>query len=394
MIPSACSACGSNNVSAYYRIDSLPLLLFPVSREVKDSIKAAEIRSYICSDCCHVFTSPLSQEDSALIYGEYYQFYPYDNLESMNVHYRRPFEIFFEESIKNHFTKNNDRLSLLEVGCSSGKQLEFFEQFNIDSYGIDPSPLNVSGDNKIIKGYYNEYEFKNKYDIIVARFVLEHVNDPYSFLSKLNHDLSDRGIAFIQVPNIPEFIHGAMPLFLAHEHSQYFNSYSAAMASKRAGFQVNNFPTGQQQSIMLALTKTGVANPVLPTKPGFSVYESFIQMRNSLAVSVKSFLSEQKARHAFYGSGLTLSWLLYDLGILRESYQGTVIDDNPVLSGRFMPLSDFSIHPINQGKINEFPSVILTLNPVYHVKVLQKLKSEGYKGKVFSINAEGINEIN
>ena len=95
----ACPACHNKKTEEYYSITDLPLLLFPVDYAVKSQIKSDNITSFKCAECYHVFTDPLEDRYSKLIYEEYYRYYPFENLESMGAAYRKPFEKFFEDTL-------------------------------------------------------------------------------------------------------------------------------------------------------------------------------------------------------------------------------------------------------------------------------------------------------
>ena len=48
-----CSVCKSTNIEKYIEIEDLPLLIFPGSREIKDTIVSKKIIAYHCNDCNH-----------------------------------------------------------------------------------------------------------------------------------------------------------------------------------------------------------------------------------------------------------------------------------------------------------------------------------------------------
>ena len=53
-----------------------------------------------------------------------------------------------------------------------------------------------------IESYFEDFNYKNKFDVILANHVLEHVDNPIELMKEKFHKwLSDDGIAFITVPN-------------------------------------------------------------------------------------------------------------------------------------------------------------------------------------------------
>ena len=389
-----CSVCTSQNIVDFVEVNELPLLLFPVDESVKDDIIAKTIKAFRCTDCNHIFTTPLDTEEAELIYGKYYMYYPFENLETFRPIYRLPFEKFFDRVFVKHCTKAE---TLLEIGCSSGEHLKIFEHYGLRCQGIDPSALNVDRSGKIISGLYETHEFARQYDIIVSRFCLEHLNDMHIFYEKAWSDLSDNGILFIQVPNIPVYIANFIPLFLAHEHIQYFNPYSLSLVSRNHGFTVIDIEYTDSQSILIALQKGSEKRSkengeieIQKLSPSF--YSDYLQKRTGIAEDIKTFLNK-RGEIRFYGAGLALCWILYDLDYAGNGKNGTVIDDNPLLHGKFLPRTSYRISAFDAAILNKYSTVLLTLNPTYHTRVVQKLFDAGYQGKIFSLDNQGLHKV-
>ena len=390
-----CSVCKSQNIVGFMEIDKLPLLLFPVDESVKDDIIAKTIKAFRCTECNHIFTAPLDTAEVELIYGKYYRYYPFENLETMNSAYRLPFEKVFDRVFAKHCVHTKGE-TLLEIGCSSGEQLKYFGNYGLSCQGIDPSPLNVDESGRIISGLYETYEFARQYDIIVSRFNLEHLNDIHIFYEKVWSDLSDNGILFVQVPNIPVFVANFIPLFLAHEHIQYFNPYSLSLASKKHGFTVIDIEYTDSQSILITLQKSLEKGPeengkieIQKLSPTF--YSDYLQKRTGIAEDFKTLLNERR-EICFYGAGLALCWILYDLCYADNGKNRIVIDDNPLLHGRFLPGTSYRISAFDAA-ILRYSTVLLTLSPTYHTRVVQKLFDAGYQGEIFSLDNQGLHKV-
>ena len=385
-----CPACRSFDIKEFYSIDNLPLLIFPVSSAYKNKIHSDKIDSFICNMCHHIFTKELSKDYADLIYGEYYKFYPYDDLETMNLYYRKPFEDFFASSFRKNFSSAS-QLELLEIGCSSGKQLEFFDQFNLNCNGIDPSPLNIPLNKRIISGLYQNFSFDKKYDIIVARFVLEHVNKLDFFLEKVYNDLSDNGVLYLQVPNILEFTSNGIPSFLAHEHSQYFNEFSMAELAETNNFNLVSIENQSIQSICVVFKKKNFESHKVEIKASkIDIYQTYLRNRVKQKNSIDAFLSIKAKKLCFYGSGLMLAWMIYDSEVIDKLDFHVVFDDNLKLKGKYFPKSNFIVKPYSLKQASSYETILLTLNPIYHKNIMSKLISDNYKGSVFALNNDSV----
>ena len=195
----SCPICKSDKIKTFVEVEKLPLIFFPVPKDIRNKIHKRKLKSYLCKTCSHIFKDPINSKEASIIYGRYYLYYPFENLESMNSVYRQPFKTIFEHKLATCRFRRQRNQSLLEIGCSSGKQLEFYKKYGIKAYGIDPSPLTKKSNKNLISGFYEDYNFNGRFNIIVSRFHLEHTNDIEKFFMKVRKDLDDDGLLFIQV---------------------------------------------------------------------------------------------------------------------------------------------------------------------------------------------------
>jgi len=101
---------------------------------------------------------------------------------------------------KNYLKKNID---LLEIGCSSGFMLDAFKEQGVNCLGVEPSGefgdfLTKSGHSFVVD--ISEIKEDSKYDIITHFFVLEHIRNPFEFLSQTYNLLKDNGVIICEVP--------------------------------------------------------------------------------------------------------------------------------------------------------------------------------------------------
>jgi SAM-dependent methyltransferase len=100
-----------------------------------------------------------------------------------------------------NYLKNN--LDLLEIGCSSGFMLDAFKDKGLNCIGVEPSGefkdfLIQSGHNVVQD--ISEIEEHKKFDIITHFFVLEHIRDPFAFLSQSYDLLKENGVIICEIP--------------------------------------------------------------------------------------------------------------------------------------------------------------------------------------------------
>ncbi|MDA3838344.1 MAG: class I SAM-dependent methyltransferase [Candidatus Delongbacteria bacterium] len=94
---------------------------------------------------------------------------------------------------------------ILEIGAGSGLFLSFLKNEHYDVDGVEPSKSGVNYAKEkfnidITMAYFEDYEFRKKYDMIIMFHVLEHFIDPISILRIINNHLNKNGLLFIKVP--------------------------------------------------------------------------------------------------------------------------------------------------------------------------------------------------
>lgn len=107
-------------------------------------------------------------------------------------------------SIKRYLTAGK----VLEVGCGNGEFLKLCLKFGIDIWGTEPSPearkrINTDFKERIIASKLDELEnLQEQFSTVLLIHVLEHINQPWHTLERLNKLLKNEGIIIIQIPNI------------------------------------------------------------------------------------------------------------------------------------------------------------------------------------------------
>ena len=134
---------------------------------------------------------------------------------------------------------NYENKEVLEIGCGVGYLLNKIKQKKGSVLGVEPGIQGQIASErygiKVIEGFYPEVDIDDKFDIIVSYCVLEHVPDPYSFLTNLKPLLKPNGKVFIIVPNEKPYIDSGDISTLFHEHWSYFTNNSLKNLYKKAG---------------------------------------------------------------------------------------------------------------------------------------------------------------
>jgi 2-polyprenyl-3-methyl-5-hydroxy-6-metoxy-1,4-benzoquinol methylase len=107
--------------------------------------------------------------------------------------------------------KNKHKGKLLEIGCGEGQLLYSLQKY-FTVQGMDISKDSVEKTNKLFGrkvALYMDIEntaLREKYDVIIAFDVLEHLHNPEKVIGKLTANLTDNGIFIFAVPNNYGFV--------------------------------------------------------------------------------------------------------------------------------------------------------------------------------------------
>jgi 2-polyprenyl-3-methyl-5-hydroxy-6-metoxy-1,4-benzoquinol methylase len=95
--------------------------------------------------------------------------------------------------------------TLLDVGASFGWMVETGKELGLESWGLEPSPMDYDEQlaGRIFERTLEEYAAQTdlQYDIVTLWHVLEHFRDPFSAVEQMADLVADGGVALIAVPN-------------------------------------------------------------------------------------------------------------------------------------------------------------------------------------------------
>jgi len=214
-------------------LGSLPIAHRLLSRPDEEEKKYPFVL-YCCADCGLIqICDPI---DPALLYFDYnYCFSSWKPEPHIEDEAR---EIFSQVPVN----------SALEIGCNDGKFLELLKIKGARSLsGIEPNP--VAGRQAKKKGFNVYPELFNaklcgkivkdsgKFDLVVARQVLEHILDISNFFACVDALLDDKGHLFIDLPDFEVSLSMGDCSMLWEEHVSYFSEPVIRNTLLRFGFE-------------------------------------------------------------------------------------------------------------------------------------------------------------
>lgn len=142
------------------------------------------------------------------------------------------------------FLKNSN---ILEIGSNDGFLLKFFKNFGCKVLGIDASSAIAKIANKkkiktlnMIFDYKSSKKIKTKFDIILANNVMNHANNPTSFLKGVKFLMKKKTIFIVEFPYWYNLIKDKKFDQIYHEHISYFTVHYFKSILKKIGLKMLN----------------------------------------------------------------------------------------------------------------------------------------------------------
>lgn len=206
-----------------------------------------------CLNCGHFFSSFNQRDD----YDGYFGYEPIK--EDGHFWWNEAHQKMYDRFCHYFIIKKKGRL--LDVGCGLGYFIKQVSKYNSwEVFGCDVSrpaieyargKLNLT---KVIGGQIDELNFQpNSFQIITLWDVIEHINNPDSFLKNIFSLLSEDGFLFIHTPNAKVQIFKAklkkllmgmkptLPYLEARDHLHLYSAKTIFQILKRNGFNKINF---------------------------------------------------------------------------------------------------------------------------------------------------------
>lgn len=217
-----------------------------------------------------------------------------------------------------------------------------------------------------------------RFDLVVARQVLEHLGDIGLFFDSARELLSENGLLFVDVPDVePGLLVGDCTIAW-EEHVNYFTESVLRQALRRYGFEPLDFRKYDFSGGTLAVLARKVARPGTPPEP-LPPSQSIVGFPERLGAYRKALVAAlQRTRAAgvrvvIYGVGCRACALVNGLGL--SGLVDFAIDDQKERQGLLMPGSRLRIRPPGEVSGEPIPTlVLLAVNRENEAKVEKRLR--------------------
>lgn len=381
-----CPLCSTQESDSVFTLLGVPVhqnLLMNRAEEARGCIRG-DIDLRFCRRCGYVFNAAF--DPSLLSYS-----FQYDNTQTHSPYFRDYLESLARYLTKAYSLKNK---LIVDVGCGKGDFLRLLCADGLNrGVGFDPSYVGSRAANhgsvRFIRRFFELKEIAEPPDLIVSRYVLEHVADPIKLLSEVRRALkgSRKGSVFFEVAGLDWVIDHASYWDLYYEHCSYFWRPTLALAFRLAGFDAVRMKNVFGGQYVWVEGKAGTSSPRRSGKP--LEIRKMGQRLGAFASRFERFKAFGQTRIrklrcqggcAVWGAGAKGATLLNLLDPECEiiSY---AIDLNPEKQGRYVPGTG---HPIYSPErlLEEPVARIVMMNPNYWGETRALVRNLGATARV------------
>ena len=279
--------------------------------------------------------------------------------------------------------------SVFEIGCNDGLFMAKLRERGAKvMVGVEPNPISgkIAGE-RGIKVYpdmlspalcRDAVASSGKFDLVVARQVLEHLVDFENFFECVKLVLRDDGLLFIDVPDFaPGSAVGDVSV-LWEEHVSYFTEPTLLALLARHGFEPLSVKKYNFSGGSLAVAARRAAGATTSPTGSSGVGEKFGQLARRYGERLRPLLSRARtsgAEVAIYGAGCRACTFTNSHG-MAELIQLSV-DDQTERQGLFLPGTRIPIGSPEELKRGSTPLIcLLAVNQENEAKVSRRLRED------------------
>jgi SAM-dependent methyltransferase len=347
------------------------------------------VENCICNDTSIIFNATGARGVENEFYSDDYDLHSESVLSEFKYEAEGGF-IGIYDNIVNFITKNvdlRDKGKMLDIGCGKGLLLHKFNNRKPewDQFAVEPSKNAISYFKEIMptlnvfNGNFEDSPFLNQsFGLIMANGVLEHINNPVTFLEQIRKNLDDDGVLFIGVPN---FRNNPVDLY-TYDHLNRFTPESIKRIFEFTGFQiVAEESSGNKVPMWFVLKKGHINKEMKVDQVDINTQiELFNEAKNYIERTFESFnhfadqASEGK-KVAIYGTG-AIALVASRYTKLKFENISFFVDDNDSLWGTYK--YGIEIKSPSALVSEKIEYVIISSNPCYHYAIINKLKSMNF----------------
>jgi 2-polyprenyl-3-methyl-5-hydroxy-6-metoxy-1,4-benzoquinol methylase len=198
-------------------------------------------RCFACGTM-YVETLPTPEALASIYTDDSYYELPVDSMQRINAENARRLSRIQKIKPKGHF---------LDIGCAHGLLLDKAKQAGYETQGVEPTLANATVARRkghaVFNGWLSDFVAQNverRFDVITCLDVIEHIDDPKSFMQLAASLLADDGLMVVSTPNysgvIAKLLGAKDPYMTPPEHITFFSIKGMRTISEACGLQVKS----------------------------------------------------------------------------------------------------------------------------------------------------------
>jgi hypothetical protein len=228
-----CRVCGGAQTEVVADLGKVPVLTGVLADQAATARAMAQGRMElsVCRRCGHVANAAF---DPTLV--------EYDGSYDNSLYFSGIFQQYADRLVARLVERHDlHHRVVLEIGAGSGEFLTALcSAGHNKGLGFDPSsPATEAAPGvELVQDYFRPHEHHPRFDLLVCRHVLEHLDDPFTFLHDVVASAPADAVFYLEVPSA-EYNFGSRGLWdCIYPHVSYFSSGSLHALVTRAGLDV------------------------------------------------------------------------------------------------------------------------------------------------------------
>ena len=272
---------------------------------------------------------------------------------------------------------------VLEIGAGIGSVAQLLANQGCEVTAIEPGEgyQEFWTGNKVrfVKDYFPSDQVTEKFDLIYAYAVLEHVYSPLEFLQSIRNQLTGNGLLVLAVPDCGKEIELGDPSILYHEHISYFDAIALNSILGRAGFKSKV----ERSGIGRCLYATATLSPERTQDYDYNqtnLAESYSERCEYFTSRVRRSIRSLSA-----SGSLGIFCPSRGLALLDQDIDCRFFDDDRAMHGKYLPPFHQPIESRLELKRKPVDNLVI-MSRTFGDQIRISLKSGGYDCGIFLID--------
>lgn len=323
-----------------------------------------------CEDCAHVY-EPMTKELATILENVYKS--EYAQASTTLGHGAWGIErtkVLFEHFDIGHLE------SALDIGCADGYLLRVLQERGVKKLaGIEPSlseSATVDGITLIKKFARNDLQLGERYDMIFASNVLEHISDLSGFMDFCRRHITPQGKLFFTVPNAQRALKDGDPGVFLHQHLQHFTMSSIHALCQKNGFAIEKCSSTPDTFFVAASPSLSKGKSITAES-----YGDYVQKLNEILERVDHVMSG--GRVIVHGANNALHNMLSWIG---RSFDFTLIDNDKTKQGK--QFFGRVVKPIDAVDLTKYDKVLIVPSAFFDA-IRNDYTRLGFQGEIVRV---------